>query len=71
MSRKGNCYDNAFAESFFSTLKREISGIVFVSIDEGQREIKKYLDWYNQKRIHSSLGNMSPVEYAQINRDVA
>ncbi len=71
MSRKGNCYDNAFAESFFSTLKREISGIVFVSIDEGQREIKKYLDWYNQKRIHSSLGNMSPVEYAQINRDIA
>lgn len=71
MSRKGNCYDNAFAESFFSTVKREIGIPTFKNIEEGKEAIKLYLEWYNKKRIHSSLGNMSPLEYLNLNRDVA
>lgn len=63
MSRKGNCYDNAYAESFFATLKNEMEFNHFADVDEARKEIFKYVDWYNSKRMHSSLGYLSPVEY--------
>lgn len=71
MSRKGNCYDNAFAESFFGTMKTEIGINHFKNIDEVKREIFKYINWYNRERLHSSLGYLSPMEYKQTNRLVA
>lgn len=64
MSRKGNCYDNAFAETFFKTLKNELELPVFESKVQARQHIFEFIEaWYNTVRIHSSLGFMSPVEY--------
>lgn len=72
MSRKGNCYDNAFAESFFGRMKNELEYNHFGSLKEAKKEIFMYINWYNQERLHSSLGYLSPIDYAeQINRLVA
>jgi len=65
MSRKGNCYDNAFVESFFKTLKNELLWRnKFNSEKELRSAIFEYIEiWYNRKRLHSSLGYLSPMEY--------
>ncbi len=65
MSRKGNCYDNAFVETFFKTLKSELLwNQTFRSEEHLKFEIFEYIEsWYNRKRIHSSLDNKSPLEY--------
>lgn len=62
MSRKGDCYDNAVAESFFSTLKNElVSGNVFESRGQARSEIFEYIEcFYNRRRIHQSLGYRTP-----------
>lgn len=67
MSRKGNCYDNAFAESFFGTMKNELEVNYFQNLDEAKKEIFKYINWYNRERLHSSLGYLSPMEYIKEN----
>lgn len=61
MSRKGNCYDNAVAESFFSTLKNElIHHQTYHTRDEASREIFGFIEgFYNRKRLHQSLGYLS------------
>lgn len=72
MSRKGNCYDNAFAESFFHTLKNELGEKCYASKELARKAIFEYIEaWYNTKRLHSSLGYMSPREYAEQNRYAA
>jgi putative transposase len=65
MSRKGNCWDNAVAESFFSTLDFECgTQLSFSSRAVARREVTKYiLTFYNPTRLHSSLGYRSPMEY--------
>jgi putative transposase len=64
MSRRGNCYDNAFVESFFSQMKKELSTKVFDTKKEAIKEIVDYITaWYNTKRVHSSLGYVSPQEF--------
>ena len=65
MSRRGNCYDNAFAESFFHTLKVElVHRRDFKTRQEAMTAIFEYIEvWYNRQRIHSSLGYKTPVEY--------
>lgn len=66
MSRKGNCWDNAVAESFFSTLKRELiyPHSVFASKEEARSKIFKFIEtWYNRMRKHSALQYLSPSEY--------
>lgn len=66
MSRRGNCYDNAHVESFWGTLKTEIETKVFDNEAHARREIFDYIEgWYNTKRMHSSLGYLSPMEYEQ------
>jgi transposase InsO family protein len=64
MSRKGNCWDNAVAESFFKTLKCDIIyGNKFQSIEDAKLEVFKYIEiWYNKKRLHSALGYKTPEE---------
>ena len=63
MSRKGNCWDNAVAESFFSTLEHEcIQGRVFVDADHARAVVADYLgDFYNPVRLHSTNGFKSPI----------
>jgi putative transposase len=65
MSGKGNCYDNAQAESFFSRFKTElIEGGAFEDIEQARIEIFSYIEgYYNRVRLHSSLGNKSPMEF--------
>jgi putative transposase len=68
MSRKGNCYDNAAAESFFSLLKAEILPDTgqYNTRQEAFDDIFKYIETeYNRTRIHSSLDYLSPVEFEQ------
>jgi putative transposase len=65
ISRKGNCWDTAVAESFFATLEWElIEASDWHTHEEAKRAIFEYLEvWYNQKRRHSTLGYKSPAEY--------
>jgi len=65
MSRKGNCWDNAVVESFFSTLKLElIYRREFADHDAARTAIFGYIEgFYNRRRLHSTLGYVSPMEY--------
>ena len=63
MSRRGNCYDNAVIESFFSTLKSEL-GERFESHGDAKMELFDYIEvFYNQRRRHSTLGQISPAAF--------
>jgi putative transposase len=63
MSRRGDCYDNAVMESFFSTVKSELADR-FDSFDEGKMELFDYIEvFYNQRRRHSTLGQISPAAF--------
>ncbi|PWA13411.1 IS3 family transposase [Pueribacillus theae] len=64
MSRKGNCYDNAVIESFFGIMKSEFLYLKeFESVEHFKKELEKYIDYYNHKRIKAKLKGMSPVQY--------
>lgn len=65
MSRKGNCYDNAVAESFFHTLKTEvIYHEKYLTRDQARQSVFEYIEmFYNRKRKHSTLGYRSPCEF--------
>ncbi len=65
MSRKGNCWDNAPMESFFSTLKKErVHHRRYRTRQEARRDIFEYIEvFYNRQRRHSSLGSMSPADF--------
>jgi putative transposase len=65
MSRKGNCYDNALAESFFATLKTEAfqDGIPATKAQAKQQVFVYIEGFYNTRRFHSALGYQSPVEF--------
>ena len=67
MSRKGNCWDNAVAESFFSSLKMELvyeRDDVFATRAEAKSALFEYIEvFYNRRRRHSALGYVSPAEY--------
>ena len=62
MSRKGDCWDNAVAESFFASLKVEIGELLEggASPAEVREAVAEYMSWYNSKRRHSTLGYLSP-----------
>ncbi len=68
MSRKGDCWDNSVAESFFATIKRElIDRQSWVSKQQVSEAIAEWIDcFYNRQRRHSSAGNMSPVDYEHL-----
>jgi transposase InsO family protein len=65
MSRKGNCWDNAIAESFFKTLKTElVYHDYYATKQQAKLAIFEYIEgWYNKRRRHSALGNRSPEQY--------
>jgi putative transposase len=71
MSRKGNCYDNAVAESFFSTLKNElIHHQTYGTRDEASRDIFAFIEgFYNRQRLHQSLGYLSPLQFERRSSD--
>ncbi|MFD2602569.1 transposase [Flavobacterium suzhouense] len=67
MSRKGNCWDNSVAESFFKTLKVElIYDDDFKTIEQDKTAIFEYIEiWYNRKRLHSFLEYKTPYKVEQ------
>lgn len=67
MSRKGNCWDNAVAESFFKTLKAEcVYQWVFANRQQATVVVFEYIEtWYNRKRLHSALGYTTPEQFAK------
>lgn len=68
MSRKGNCWDNAPAESFFKTLKAELQiDRPFTSFAEARKTIFEFIElWYNRKRLHSALDYRTPAQTEQL-----
>ncbi len=68
MSKKGDCWNNAVAESFFHTLKVElIHRMKFKTREEAKRKIFEYVEiYYNRQRSHSALGYLSPFEYEKL-----
>lgn len=69
MSRKGDCWDNACAESFFGTLKNELShDIIFENIEEAKNELFEFIEiYYNRERLHSYLDYQSPLDFEEKN----
>ena len=65
MSKRGNCYDNAQAESFFSRFKAElVENGIFESVEDARSEIFSYIEgYYNRIRLHSGIGYKSPLEF--------
>ena len=65
MSRRGNCYDNCYVESWFASLKKEwLYRTHYSTEDELRSLIFEYIEvWYNRRRKHSALGNQSPEQY--------
>ncbi len=70
MSRKGDCWDNAVAESFFASLKTErVFFNNYKTREEARKDIFNYIEiFYNNKRRHSYLGNISPKEYEELRK---
>jgi putative transposase len=68
MSRRGNCYDNAVAESFFSSLKKErIRRTIYATREQAKSELFDYIEvFYNRKRRHSHLNQLSPMAFEQL-----
>ena len=68
LSKKGCPYDNAVAETGYKIIKTEFAfNRIFNSLEELKLELRSYVLWYNNKRIHSSLNYMTPVEYRLAN----
>ncbi|MBS0207752.1 MAG: IS3 family transposase [Planctomycetes bacterium] len=63
MSAAANCYDNAFMESCFGTIKQELELVEYESSADALRELSSYIRYYNAERIHSSLGYVSPAQF--------
>ena len=60
------CWDNAVAESFWESLKREcLQSRVFATRAEARRKIFRWINWYNTRGLHSSLNHTPPVEWEQ------
>lgn len=67
MSRKGNCWDNAPTESFFTSLKNErVHGTRYATHDAARADLFDYIEvFYNRSRRHSTLGYQSPTQFLQ------
>ena len=66
VGRTGVCWDNAVAESFWQSLKREaIQHRVFATRAEARRAVFRWINWYNTTRLHSSLDYVPPIEWEQ------
>ena len=67
MSRRGNCWDNAVAESFFASLKKErVYDTEYINRNNARLDVADYIGWYNHDRMHSTLDYESPEDYEQV-----
>ena len=67
MSRRGNCHDNAVAESFFTTLKKRVTRKkIYLTRDEAKTEMFNFIEmFYNPKKRHSHTGGVSPTKFEE------
>lgn len=65
MSRAGDCYDNAFMESCFGTIKTELEMTEYKNYSEALKDIRDYISYYNFDRKHSALDYQTPVQFEQ------
>lgn len=63
MSRAGDCYDNAFMESCFGTIKTELEMTEYKSMAIAKRELMEFINYYNNERRHSSIGYQTPCQF--------
>lgn len=63
MSRAGDCYDNAFMESCFGTIKTELEMTTYDSLGNANQEIREYINYYNAMRRHSAIDYLSPTSF--------
>ena len=63
MSRAGDCYDNAFMESCFGTIKNELEMTEYKTMRQALRDLTQYIYYYNNDRRHSSLGYLTPAQF--------
>ena len=68
MSRAANCYDNAFIESCFGTIKTELEMTEYQNYAAARREISEYLHYYVRQRKHSALGYLAPAQFEEQSR---
>lgn len=66
MSRAGDCYDNAFMESCFGTIKTELEITTYGTLEEATQKIREYINYYNSLRRHSSIDYQSPNRFEAI-----
>ena len=68
MSRKGDCWDNACAETFFASLESELIGDrIIITREQARREIFEYIEvFYNRRRLHSNSAYLTPHEFKRI-----
>ena len=72
MSGRGNCYDNAVVESFFRTLKTDLDHQVWATRSDAITAVGRYLeDFYNRRRLHSTLGYCTPAQFEREHRGAA
>jgi transposase InsO family protein len=70
LGRTGQCWDNPLAESFFASLKGELTDLqAWPTRAAARRAIVEYIGWYNGTRLHSTLGYLSPAEYETTGRE--
>jgi putative transposase len=70
MSRPDNCYDNAFMESCFGTIKTELEMTEYENHRSALREIGEYIDYYQTERKHSALGYLTPSQFESLHQPV-
>lgn len=63
MSRAADCYDNAFMESCFGTIKNELEMVEYESMSQSDRQLAAYFAYYNNDRKHSSIGYRTPAQF--------
>ena len=72
VGRVATCFDNAVAESFWASLKREcLHGPVFATRAHARRAIFRWINWYNNNRLHSSLDYTAPIDWEQLHRQAS
>ena len=68
MSRAGDCYDNAFMESCFGTIKTELEMTEYENYAAALKELTQYVAYYNLERKHSALGDLTPHQFENLNQ---